>query len=64
MWGVGGLVMYKTKSEHTDGAYSRFEVATQPGDGSLPYVQLREDESCYMLEGEYEFLVEGRTLRC
>ena len=30
---------------------------------SLPHVQHREDESFYVLEAEYEFLVEGRTIR-
>src|SRR3712207_7106464 len=29
---------------------------------SPSHVQHREDESFYVLEGEYEFLVEGRTL--
>ena len=58
----GELVVYKTKSERTGGAYSLFEVVTQPGDGPPPHVQHREDESFYVLEGEYEFLFEGRTL--
>jgi quercetin dioxygenase-like cupin family protein len=47
----------------TGGAYSLFEVTTQPGGRVLAHVQHREDESFYVLEGEYEFLVEGRTLR-
>ena len=59
----GELVMYKIKSEQTGGAYSLFEVASQPRSGPPPHVQHREDESFYLLEGEYEFLVEGRTLR-
>jgi quercetin dioxygenase-like cupin family protein len=63
LWVFGELVIYKTKSEQTGGAYSLFEVATQPGYGSPSHVQHREDESFYVLEGEYEFLVEGRTLR-
>jgi quercetin dioxygenase-like cupin family protein len=63
LWVFGELVMYKTKSEQTGGAYSLFEVVTQPEGGVLPHVQHREDESLYVLEGEYEFLVEGRTLR-
>jgi mannose-6-phosphate isomerase-like protein (cupin superfamily) len=59
----GELVMYKIKSEQTGGAYSLFEVTTQPGEGAPSHVQHREDESFYLLEGEYEFLVEGRTLK-
>ncbi len=59
----GELVVYKTKSERTGGAYSLFEVVTQPESGPPPHVQHREDESFYVLEGEYEFFEEGRILR-
>jgi quercetin dioxygenase-like cupin family protein len=62
LWVFGELVTYKTKSERTGGAYSLFEVATLPGSGPPSHVQHREDESFYVLEGEYEFLVEGRTI--
>jgi quercetin dioxygenase-like cupin family protein len=62
LWVFGELVVYKTKSEQTGGAYSLFEVVTQPGDGPPPHVQHREDESFYLLEGKYEFLVESRTI--
>jgi len=63
LWVFGELMVCKTKSEQTGGAYSLFEVATQPGSGPPPHVQHREDESFYVLEGEYEFLIEGRILR-
>ena len=62
LWVFGELMVCKTKSEQTGGAYSLFEVATQPGSGPPPHVQHREDESFYVLEGEYEFLIEGRIL--
>ena len=61
LWVFGELVMYKTKSQRTGGAYSLFEVVSPPGGGPPPHVQHREDESYYLLEGKYEFLVEGRT---
>jgi quercetin dioxygenase-like cupin family protein len=63
LWVLGELVTYKTTSEQTGGAYSLFEVTTQPRVGPPPHVQHREDESFYVLEGQYEFLVEGRTIR-
>ena len=64
LWVLGELVTCKTTSEQTGGAYSLFEVTTQPGDGVLPHVQHREDESFYVLEGEYEFLDDaGGTTR-
>ena len=60
---MGELVTYKVTSDQTGGAYSLFEVVSQPGTGAPPHVQHREDESFYVLEGDYEFLVEGRTVR-
>jgi mannose-6-phosphate isomerase-like protein (cupin superfamily) len=60
---LGELVRYKTTSEQTGGAYSLFGVATHPGAGPPPHVQHREDESFYVLRGEFEFVVEGRTIR-
>ncbi len=59
----GELVTYKTTSEQTGGAYSLFEVVTQPGSGPPPHVQHREDEAFYVLEGEYGFLNEDLTMR-
>ncbi len=60
---LGELVTYKVTSDQTGGAYSLFEVASRPGSEAPPHVQHREDEAFWVLEGEYEFLVEGRTLR-
>ena len=63
LWVLGELVTRKVASEQTGGAYSLFEVVSQPQGGAPSYIQHREDEAFYVLEGEYEFLVEGRTLR-
>jgi mannose-6-phosphate isomerase-like protein (cupin superfamily) len=52
---LGEVVTYKITSERTGGAYSLFEVVSEPGGGSPPHVQHREDEAFYVLEGEYEF---------
>jgi quercetin dioxygenase-like cupin family protein len=64
LWVMGEMVTCKVTSDQTSGAYSLFEITTQPGDGPPPHVQHWEDESFYVLEGEYEFLDEtGRTIR-
>ena len=63
LWVLGEVVTYKTTSEQTGGAYSLFEVTTHPGGGVPPHVQHREDESFYVLEGEYEFLDDGGATR-
>jgi quercetin dioxygenase-like cupin family protein len=59
---LGELVTYKITSDRTGGAYSLFEVVTEAGSGPPPHVQHREDEAFYVLKGEYEFLVEDRTI--
>jgi mannose-6-phosphate isomerase-like protein (cupin superfamily) len=57
------MVTCKIPSDRTSGAYSLFEITTQPGDGPPPHVQHWEDESFYVLEGEYEFFDGVRTIR-
>jgi mannose-6-phosphate isomerase-like protein (cupin superfamily) len=63
LWVLGELLTRKVPSQRTGGAYSLFEVITQPGSGPPPHVQHREDEAFYVLEGEYEFLVDGNIVR-
>jgi mannose-6-phosphate isomerase-like protein (cupin superfamily) len=63
LWVLGELVTCKVPSQQTSGAYSLFEITTQPGARPPPHIQHREDESFYVLEGEYEFLIGGETLR-
>jgi mannose-6-phosphate isomerase-like protein (cupin superfamily) len=63
LWVLGELATYKTTSEQTGGAYSLFEVITPPGTGPPPHVQHREDESFYVLAGEYAFSNGEETLR-
>ena len=63
LWVMGEFLTYKIPSHRTGGAYSLFEVATHSGAGPPPHVQHREDESFYVLEGEYEFLSSEETLR-
>ena len=63
LWVLGELVTYKISSQRTGGAYSLFEVATHPGTGPPPHVQHREDESFYVVEGEFEFSSGEETLR-
>lgn len=63
LWVFDELLTHKIPSHSTGGAYTLFEIATQPGAGPPPHIQHREDESFYILEGEYEFLIGGETLR-
>ena len=63
LWISCELVTCKVTSEQTGGAYSLFEIMSQPQAGVPPHIQHREDECFYVLEGEFEFLVEDRTMR-
>ena len=63
LWVMGEKVTCKIPSDRTSGAYSLFEITTRPGDGPPPHVQHWEDESFYVLEGEYEFFDGARTIR-
>ena len=63
LWVMGDLVTYKVPSHRTGGAYSLFEVTTQPNGGPPPHIHHREDESFYVVEGVYEFVIDGETLR-
>jgi mannose-6-phosphate isomerase-like protein (cupin superfamily) len=57
------LLTQKIPSHRTGGAHSLFEIVTRPGAGPPPQIQHCEDEYFYVLEEDYEFLLEGRTLR-
>ena len=63
LWVMGEMVTCKVTSDQTSGAYSLFEITTQPGDGPPPHVQHWEDEAFYVLEGDYGFLDGARTIR-
>lgn len=60
---LGEMVAYKVTADMTGGAYSLFEVAAPPGSGPPPHVQHHEDECFYVLEGEFEFLADGETMK-
>jgi quercetin dioxygenase-like cupin family protein len=63
LWFFGELVTCKVTSDQTGGAYSLFEIVARPGAGPPPHVQHWEDEAAYVLEGDYEFVAEGASMR-
>jgi quercetin dioxygenase-like cupin family protein len=57
IWMVGtDLITFKATGEDTGGAYALFDSLVLPGGGPPPHIHTREDESFYVLEGEFEFL--------
>jgi quercetin dioxygenase-like cupin family protein len=63
LWVLGEFVAHKVPSPQTGGAYSLFEVTTQPGAGPPHHVHHREDEAFYVLGGDFEFLDGEETKR-
>ncbi|HEY3863966.1 MAG TPA: cupin domain-containing protein [Verrucomicrobiae bacterium] len=46
----------------TGGVISAVESHDVPGGGAPPHTHHREDETFQILEGEYEFVIDGKTL--
>lgn len=59
----GEVVTRKVASERTGGAYTLSEAVVRPGRGVPPHIHHREDECFYILEGAFDFTIEGRSLR-
>ena len=54
---ITDVVTYKVIGAQNGGAFSMFETRTLPGQGTPPHVHSLDDESFYVLEGTYSFLV-------
>lgn len=61
VWFNGGLVKFYALGEDTGGAFTLFEEALAPQDRALPHLHHEEDQAFYVLEGEHEFVCDGRT---
>jgi mannose-6-phosphate isomerase-like protein (cupin superfamily) len=61
VWFHGGLVTFYALGEDTGGAFTLFEEAIAPQDRALPHLHHEEDQAFYVLEGEHEFVCDGRT---
>ena len=63
LWIGRDLLTFKAVGEDTNGAYMLGEAIYSPeGKGPPPHIHTREDEAFYVLEGEFEFLDNDRTL--
>jgi mannose-6-phosphate isomerase-like protein (cupin superfamily) len=59
---VGNLVTFKISGDDAAEAFTLGEEITPPEGGPPPHMHTREDETFYVLEGEQEFVVGGRTI--
>jgi mannose-6-phosphate isomerase-like protein (cupin superfamily) len=62
LWVLGALYEFKATGEDTGGTFALWETTTPAGNpGPPPHIHHNEDEVFYVLEGELELMVEGRT---
>src|ERR671938_209996 len=60
-WLGTDLHIFKAVGEDTNQAFALAELVAQPQFAPPPHIHHREDESYYILEGEFEFLDSDRT---
>ena len=60
---LGTPMLIRIHGRDTNGTVSAVETVDSPGGGPPPHIHHREDETFQVLEGEYEFMVAGSTVR-
>ena len=60
---IGNALTIRIHGRDTGGALAVVESLEPPGGGPPPHIHHREDETFQILEGEYEFIVDGKTIR-
>lgn len=58
---LGNLLRFHARSPDTGGAYCLVETLTAPGAGAPPNRHPSDDEAFYVIEGRFEFMIEGET---
>ena len=61
LWVLGQHVTIKLTSAESNGALSLAEVASQPGEGVPSHSHRAVDEVFYILESNWEFIINGQT---
>jgi len=59
---LGTLVTFRALAADTEGAFSLVEAVTAPGQGTPPHRQRDDAEAFYVLEGSFEFMLDGKTV--
>ncbi|WP_128293771.1 cupin domain-containing protein [Afifella aestuarii] len=57
----GNLVRFLARSPETGGAYCLVETLSAPGAGAPPNRHPGDDEAFYVVEGTFEFMLDGKT---
>lgn len=59
---LGNLLTFHAFPSETGDRYTVVEIKTAPGAGAPPNHHAGEDESFFVLEGEFEFFIDGQTI--
>ena len=59
---LGNILRFLATSPQTGGAYSLVEGLFPPGHGAPPNRHPGDDEAFYVLDGSFEFMVDGKPL--
>jgi mannose-6-phosphate isomerase-like protein (cupin superfamily) len=59
---LGDLVTVKIHGRDTGGVYSQIETVCGPKFGPPPHIHHREDETFFVIEGEFEFVCAGERI--
>jgi quercetin dioxygenase-like cupin family protein len=58
---LGGDITFIVRGEQSNGAMSALEAINRPGEGPPLHVHTREDETVYVLEGEFRWRLGDRV---
>lgn len=58
---LGEIISFKITGEETGGSLCVVELTALPRNGPPPHIHHREDESFYILDGAFSFLLEDHT---
>jgi quercetin dioxygenase-like cupin family protein len=56
---VGGSLTFKTRSAETGGALTALESVAAPGEGPPLHAHAGNDETMYVVDGSFRFIVDG-----
>ena len=56
IWITGDTVVIRATAADTGGAYTMIEAIASPGNGPPPHLHKNEDETLYVLDGDFEIL--------
>lgn len=60
---LGDRYTFLVTGKESGGAFAMFDFLVPPGHGPPPHEHSREDEAFHIIEGEFEFVLNGQAIR-